>query len=111
MGFPGGSDGKESACSVGDLGLIPALGRSPGEGKGYPLQYSGLENFMWASLVAQMVRNLPAKQKIWVPSLGQENPLEKGKATHFSILAEKSQGQRSLAGYSPWGRKESGTTE
>ena len=46
MGFPGGSDGKESACNVGDLGLIPGLGRSPGEGKGYPLQYSGLENSM-----------------------------------------------------------------
>ena len=41
-----GSDGKESACNVGDLGLVPGLGRSPGEGKGYPLQYSGLENFM-----------------------------------------------------------------
>ena len=46
MGFPGGSDGKESACNEGDLGLIPGLGRSPGEGKGYPLQYSGLENSM-----------------------------------------------------------------
>ena len=44
MGFPCGSAGKESACSVGDLGLIPGSGRSPGEGKGYPLQYSGLEN-------------------------------------------------------------------
>ena len=44
MGFPGGSAGKESACNVGDLGLIPGLGRSPGEGKSYPLQYSGLEN-------------------------------------------------------------------
>ena len=43
-GFPGGSAGKESACNVGDLGLIPGLGRSPEEGKGYPLQYSGLEN-------------------------------------------------------------------
>ena len=43
-GFPGSSDGKESACSVGDLSLIPGLGRSPGEGNGYPLQYSGLEN-------------------------------------------------------------------
>ena len=46
IGFPGGSVGKESACSVGDLGSIPGLGRSPGEGKGYPLQYSGLENSM-----------------------------------------------------------------
>ena len=46
MGFPGSSAAKESACSVGDLGSIPGLGRSPGEGKGYPLQYSGLENSM-----------------------------------------------------------------
>ena len=44
LGFPGGSDGKEPACNVGDLGSIPGLGRSPGEGKSYPLQYSGLEN-------------------------------------------------------------------
>ena len=44
MGFPGGSAGKESACKAGDLGSIPGLGRSPGQGKGYPLQYSGLEN-------------------------------------------------------------------
>ena len=46
MGFPGGSAGKESACYVGDLGSIPGLGRSPGEGRGYPFQYSGLENSM-----------------------------------------------------------------
>ena len=46
MGFPGGSAGKESTCSTGVLGSIPGLGRSPGEGKGYPLQYSGLENSM-----------------------------------------------------------------
>ena len=44
MGFPVGSAGKESACNAGDLGLIPRLGRSPGEGTGYPLQYSGLQN-------------------------------------------------------------------
>ena len=44
LGLPGGSAGKESACSAGDLGLISGLGRCPGEGKGYPLQYSGLEN-------------------------------------------------------------------
>ena len=44
--FPGGSAGKESACNAGDLGSIPGLGRSPGEGKGYPFQYSGLENSM-----------------------------------------------------------------
>ena len=65
-GFPGGSDGKESACSVGDLGSIPGLGRSPGEGHGNPLQYSCLEN---------------------------------------------PHGQRSLVGYSPWGRKELDMTE
>ena len=46
LGFPGGSDGKEASCNVGDLGLIPGLGRSPGEGIGYPLQYFGLENSM-----------------------------------------------------------------
>ena len=46
MGFPDSAAGKESACNAGDLGLIPGLGRSPGEGKGYPLQYSGLENSM-----------------------------------------------------------------
>ena len=46
MGFPGGSEGKESACNAGDLGLIPWLGGSPEEGKGYPLWYSGLENSM-----------------------------------------------------------------
>ena len=47
LGFPGGSGGKESACNVGDLGLIPGWGRSPGGGHGNPLQYSGLEN-PWA---------------------------------------------------------------
>ena len=46
MDFPGGSAGKEFACNAGDLGSTPGLGRSPGEGKGYPLQYSGLENSM-----------------------------------------------------------------
>ena len=54
MGFPGGSDGKEPTCNEGDLGSIPGLGRSSGEGIGYPLQYS------WASLVSQLVNNLPA---------------------------------------------------
>ena len=66
LGFPGGSDGKESACNMGDLGLIPRLGRSPGGGHGNPLQSSCLEN---------------------------------------------PHGQRSLAGYSPWGCKESDMTE
>ena len=63
MSFPYGSVGKESVCNVGDPGSIPGLGRSPGEGKGYPLQYS------WASLVAQLVKNPPALQETWVPFL------------------------------------------
>ena len=79
--FPDSSAGKESACNEEDLGSIPGLGRSPGEGKGYPLQSS------WASLVAQLVKNLPAMRKTWVWSLGWEDPLEKEKATHSSILA------------------------
>ena len=79
--IPCGSAGKESTCNVGDLGLIPGLGRSPGEGKGYPLPYS------WASLVAQLVKNPPAMQETWVRSLGWGHSLEKGKATHSSILA------------------------
>ena len=80
-GFPGSSAGKESACSAGDPGSIPGSGRSPGDGTGYPLQYS------WASLVAQLVKDPPAMQETWVQSLGWENPLEKGKATHCSIVA------------------------
>ena len=56
LGFPGGSVGKESACNVGDLGSIPGLGRTPGEGKEYPLQYSGLENFM-DCLVHEVTKN------------------------------------------------------
>ena len=65
----------------------------------------------WASFVAQLVKNLPAKQETWVPSLGEDDPLEKGMATHSSILAGESHGQRSLAGCSPWGHKDSDTTE
>ena len=60
----------------------------------------------WASLVAQTVKNLPAVQETWDQSLGREDLLEKGMATHCSILAWKSHGQRSLVGYSPWCRKE-----
>ena len=56
---PDSSVGEESACNAGDPGLIPESGRSPGEGIGYPLQYS------WVSLVAQMVKNLPAMQETW----------------------------------------------
>ena len=78
--FPGSSTGKEPACNAGDPGSIPGSGRFAGEGIGYPLQYS------WASLVAQLVMNPPAMRETWVWSLGWEDPLEKGKATHSSIL-------------------------
>ena len=59
LGFPGGSAGKESTCNMGDLGSIPGLGRSPGEGKGYPLQYSGLENSMDCSTPGFLVLHQP----------------------------------------------------
>jgi len=72
LGFPGGSTGKESACNVGDPVLIPGSGRFAGEGIGYPLQYS------WASLVAQLVKNLPAMQETWFLSLGWEDPPGEG---------------------------------
>ena len=124
VGVPVGSDGKGFACTVGDLGSILGLGRSPREGNGNLLQYSCLENSMdrgawWAtiygvahfregwgregrceemgeptgqsvksaSLVAQLVKNSPAMWETWVRSLGWEEPLEKGKATHSNILA------------------------
>ena len=63
--------------------MILGSGRSPGEGIGYSPQY------YWASLVAQMVKNLPAMWKIWVQSLGWKDPLEEGMATHYSILVRK----------------------
>ena len=84
--------------------MIPGLGRSLGEGIGYPLQYS------WAFLVAQMVKNLPAMQETWVQSLGREDPLEKGMATHSSILTWEIPWTED-PGYSPWGHKELDTTE
>ena len=81
MGFPGSSVGKESACNAGNPSSITGSGRSTGEGTGYPRQFS------WASPVAQLVNNLHAMWETWVRSLGWEDPLEKGKATHSSILA------------------------
>ena len=81
LGFPAGSDGKESACNAGDAGSIPGSGRSPGEGNGNPLQYS------WASLLARLVKTPPAMQEAWAQALGQEDPLEEEMATHSSILA------------------------
>ena len=95
MSFPDSSVSKQSTCNAGDPSLIPGSGRSAGEGIGYPLKYS------WASLVAQLVKNPPAMQETWVLSLGWESPLEKGKATHSSILAWRI----------PWCHKDSDMTE
>ena len=81
LGFPHSSVGKEPTCNAGDPGTIPGSRRSPGEGIGNPLQYS------WASLVAQLGKNPPAMWETWVPFLGWKDPLEKGMATHSSILA------------------------
>ena len=93
MGFPDSSVGKESACNAGDPSSIPGSGRSSGEGTGYPLQYS------WASLVAQLVKNLPAMWETWVQSLGWEDPLEKGKRLPTPVFLP-----REFHGlYSPWG--------
>ena len=80
VGFSCSSASKESACTAGNPGSIPGSGSFPGERIGYPLQYS------WASLVAQMVKNLPEMWDTWVQSLGWEDPLERGTATHSSIL-------------------------
>src|SRR5574338_514941 len=95
--FPGSLAGKESSCNAGDPGSIPGLGRSPGEGVGYPLEYS------WASLVAQFVKNLPAMRETWVRSLGWEDPLEEGNGSPFqySCLGNPHR-QRNLVGYSSW---------
>ena len=81
LGFSGSSAGKESACNAGDPGLISGSERSTREAIGYSLQYS------WTSLVAQRVKNPPAMRETWVWSLGLEDPLEEGMATHSTILA------------------------
>ena len=94
MGFPGGSDSKESSCNAGDPGS------TPGEGIGYPLQYS------WASLMAQLVKNPPAMWETWVRSLGWEDPLRKEQLPTPVYWPGEFHGL-----YSPWGHKESDTTE
>ena len=105
LGFPVSSAGKESSCNTRDPSLFPGSGRSPGEGIGYPLQYS------WGSLVAQSVKNLPAMWETWVsiPGLGRSPGGGQGNPLQYSCL-EKPHGQRSLAGSSPWGCKESDMT-
>ena len=77
MGFPDSSFGKESTCNAGNPSSISESGRSPGEGIGYPLQYS------WASLVAQLVKNLPAMRETWVGKIPWR---EKGYPLQYSGL-------------------------
>ena len=79
---PGGSSaGKESTCNARETLVDSSVRKIPGKGIGYPLQYS------WASLVTQLVKNPPVMQEIWVRFLSWEDTLEKGKATHSSLLA------------------------
>ena len=100
MGFPGGSDGKESVCNAGDPGSIPGSGRSSGEGIDYPLQYS------WASLVAQLVKNPPAMRETWdLPWVGKI-PWRRERLPTPLFWPGEFYGL-----YSPWGRKESDMTE
>ena len=65
LGFPGGSAGKKSACNVGNLDWIPGLGRSPGEGKGFPLQYSGLENLVHGVAKSQTQQSSQEHSHLW----------------------------------------------
>ena len=95
LGFPDSSVGKGSACNAGDPSLIPGSGRSAGEGIDYPLQYS------WASLVAQLVKSLPATWETCIQSLSWEDTMEKGKAISSSILTWRI----------PWGCKQPDITE
>ena len=95
-GFPDSSVAKESTCNAGDSGLIPGSGRSPGEGIGYPLQYS------WASLVAQLIKNPPAMQETWVGKI----PWRRERLPTPVFWPGEFHGL-----YSPWGRKESDMTD
>ena len=98
--FPHSSVGKESACNAEDPSSIPGLGRSAREGIGYPLQYS------WASLVAQLVKNLPAMWETWVQSLDWEDPLRRERLPTSVLWPGEFHGL-----YSSWGHKESDTIE
>ena len=95
-GFLGSSAGKESACNAGDPGSIPGSGSSPGEGIGYPLQYS------WASLVPQLVEDLPAVRETWVWKIPWRR-----ERVHTPVFWPGEFHEL----YSPWGHKESDTTE
>ena len=101
-GFPDRSAGKESACNAGDTSLISGSGRSLMKGIGYPLQYS------WASLVAQMVKNLPQMQETLVWPCVEKIPWRRAcNQLQYSCL-EYPHWQRSLVGYSPWGSQRVG---
>ena len=98
--FPDGSAGNEPTCNAGDPCLIPGSGRSTGEEIGYPLQYS------WASLVAQLVKNLPAMQETWVDPWVGKSSWRREKLPTPVFWPGEFHGL-----YSPWGRKESDPTE
>ena len=91
LGFPCGSAGKESASNVGDLGLIPGLGRSPGEGKGYPLQYSGVENSMDYSPWDRRESDTTDRLSL---SLNRVQLLRKLTGQCYSLLQEKNKRQQ-----------------
>ena len=98
-GFPHSSVGKGSACNAGDPGFISGSGRPSGEGTGYPFQYS------WASLVAQLVKNLPAVRETWVRSRVGKIPWRRERLPTPVFWPGGFHGL-----YSPWGRKESDMT-
>ena len=138
-GFPGGSTGKESAHNAGNLRLIPGLGRSPGEGKGYPLQYSGLENSMNCIALVSLTEkamalhsSTPAWKIPWGEEAGRLQSMGSLRVGHNWVtslslftfthwrtkwqptpvfLPGESQGRGSLVGCRLWGRTELDTTE
>ena len=104
-GLPRWLSGEELTSNAGDPSSIPGLGSSPGEGIGYPLQYS------WASLGAQLVKNPPAMRETWFNPWVGKTPWRRGRLPTPVFWPGESHGQRSLVGYSPQGHKESDTTE
>ena len=105
LGFHDSSAGKESACNAGDPSLISGTGRSTGEEIGYPLQYS------WASLVAQLVRNLPVMQETCIWSWVGKIPWRRERLPTPVFCPGEFHGQGIQVGYSPWGHKESDMTK